>query len=174
MARAVIATIGQDRPGLVNELSEIVLGANANIEDSRMSVLGGEFAVLMSVSGENAALDALESTLSSLAARTGLAHLFRRTSDRAQRQTTRLAVRVETLDHPGIVHGIANFFSSRGVNIRELETQTEPAPHTGTPVFSLNMEIEIPEGEDVAGLQTAFATFCESHALDGELSPASG
>lgn len=174
MARAVIATIGQDRPGLVNELSEIVLGANLNIEDSRMSVLGGEFAVLMSVSGESAALDALESTLNGLAGRTGLAHLFRRTSARAQQQATRLSVRVETLDHPGIVHGIASFFSSRGVNIRELETQTEPAPHTGTLVFSLNMEIEVPETEDVSVLQAAFATFCESQALDGELSPVSG
>ncbi len=45
-ARAVISTIGRDRPGIVNELSETVFGLGVSIEDSRMTVLGGEFAVV--------------------------------------------------------------------------------------------------------------------------------
>ncbi|MCZ6710963.1 MAG: glycine cleavage system protein R, partial [Gammaproteobacteria bacterium] len=49
MARAVISAIGRDRPGIVNELSQAVLDLDLSIEDSRMTVLGGEFAVLMSV-----------------------------------------------------------------------------------------------------------------------------
>jgi len=169
MARAVIATIGQDRPGLVDELSEIVLGENLNIDDSRMTVLGGEFAVLMSVNGPAEALNALETRLDALGTRSGFAYLFRRTTERAATPVRRLAVRVEAMDHPGIVHRVARFFSGRGINIRELETETEPAAHTGTPVFSLRMAVEVPESEDPARLTAAFTEFCEAQALDGEL-----
>ena len=90
MARAVIATIGQDRPGLVNELSEVVLGENLNIDDSRMTVLGGEFAVLMSVSGPTGSLDALETKLDALGTRSGFAFLFRRTTERASTRVSRI------------------------------------------------------------------------------------
>ncbi|HDO34642.1 MAG TPA: glycine cleavage system protein R, partial [Chromatiales bacterium] len=47
----VVSALGQDRPGIVNELSLAILNCGCNIEDSRMTVLGGEFAVILLVSG---------------------------------------------------------------------------------------------------------------------------
>ena len=44
MAKAVISTIGHDRPGLVSDITAIANEHQLNIEDSRMTVLGGEFA----------------------------------------------------------------------------------------------------------------------------------
>ncbi|HDJ86419.1 MAG TPA: glycine cleavage system protein R, partial [Chromatiales bacterium] len=38
----VVSALGQDRPGIVNELSLAILNCGCNIEDSRMTVLGGE------------------------------------------------------------------------------------------------------------------------------------
>lgn len=169
MARAVIATIGEDRPGLVNELTEVVLDARLNIEDSRMTVLGGEFAVLMTVAGADGDLSALEKRLGELAARTGLAYLFRRTSDRTHTDAEIHVVKVEAVDHPGIVHGIAGFFSQRGINIRELETETRPAAHTGAPVFNVHLEIEVTTATPVAELRQAFEDFCAGRDLDGEM-----
>ena len=49
MAKAVISTIGHDRPGLVSDITAIATDLALNIEDSRMTVLGGEFDVLMAV-----------------------------------------------------------------------------------------------------------------------------
>ena len=43
--KLVITALGADRPGIVNELSEALYARQLNIEDSRMSVLGGEFAI---------------------------------------------------------------------------------------------------------------------------------
>ena len=102
MATAVIATIGEDRPGLVNELSELVVRLNLNIEDSRMTVLAGEFAVLMSVAGEDALLDELEQQLNALCADSGLAHLFRRSTQRAAEETLSCQARVIAMDHLGL------------------------------------------------------------------------
>ena len=47
----VISALGDDRPGIVNDLSRVILDCGCNIEDSRMSVLGGEFALILMTSG---------------------------------------------------------------------------------------------------------------------------
>jgi glycine cleavage system transcriptional repressor len=170
-SKAVIATLAEDRPGIVSELSALMHGLDLNIEDSRMTVLGGEFAVLMSVSGKDEALAALESKLATQAQDAGFVYLFRRTSERAAGGPTVLTVSVESMDHPGIVSGVTAFFSARGANILELETGTERAPHTGTPVFSLKMEIEMGAGESADTLDADFRAFCEREGLDGEVGP---
>ena len=59
----VITAIGKDRPGIINELSRIVLEQKGNVVDSRMTVLGGEFAILLLVSGKWDTIARLEATL---------------------------------------------------------------------------------------------------------------
>jgi len=70
---------------------------------------------------------------------------------------------------PGIVRDVAGFFSSRNINIRDLQTETENAPHTGTPIFNLSMTIEVPHGTKVTRLRNEFAAYCEETDLDGTL-----
>lgn len=169
MTSAVIATIGEDRPGIVNALSQQVHQLNLNIEDSRMTVLGGEFAVLMSVSGEASELDTLQARLAALCEDADLAFLFRKTEPRAAAPAIPYEVNVVAMDHPGIVSRIAGFFSERSINIRELNTETEPAAHTGTPIFNLLMIVELPASVKVAALRRDFEAFCEEQDLDGSL-----
>jgi glycine cleavage system transcriptional repressor len=170
MTTAVIATVAEDRPGIVSELSTIVHDLGLNIEDSRMTVLGGEFAVLMSVAGEDTALTELDSKLREQAASGGFAYLFRKTGDRTQKKHHLFSATVEAMDHPGIVSAVARFFSDRGVNIRELTTEFARAAHTGAPVFNLTMEIEVAADDAIGELRNAFDAFCVAESLDGELS----
>jgi glycine cleavage system transcriptional repressor len=173
MARAVISAIGNDRPGIVNALAELVRKLELNIDDSRMTVLGGEFAILMSVTGSDAAVASLEAGLPALCGRLGLSHLFRRTRERDRSaQALPYRVRVRAMDHPGIVHEIAGFFSGRQINIEDLTTDTQPAAHTGTPIFSLTMRVEIPASAQPRALRAAFEEFCAERDLDGTLESA--
>ena len=48
----VLTIIGDDRPGIVEQLAEEVLDAGANWEESRMARLAGKFAGLLRVSVE--------------------------------------------------------------------------------------------------------------------------
>ncbi len=169
MTRAVISTIGCDRPGLVHELTEAVFSLGLSIEDSRMTVLGGEFAVLMSVVGDEKALRELNKRLAEIAGASDFAYLFRNTSERIPRGNIPYQVRVVAMDHPGIVHGIASFYSARNINIRDLKTEMEHAAHTGTPIFNLTMTVEIPQGTKVAHLRSEFESFCEERDVDGTL-----
>lgn len=172
MSRVVISVIGHDRPGLVNELAKLAADLNLSIEDSRMTVLGGEFAVLMSVAGGDLALQRLETKLDRLATELDLAWLLRRTGERADVEgRVPYTVSVTAMDHPGIVHKVASFFSSRDINIYNLDTVSERAAHTGTPIFSLVMEVELPPDVRIAELRDAFFYFCDDHDLDAELRP---
>jgi len=46
----IITAIGSDRPGIVSELSGIITTHGGNVEESRMSRLGSDFAIIMLVS----------------------------------------------------------------------------------------------------------------------------
>lgn len=45
-----LSAIGHDRAGIVADLAEFIYGADCNLEDSSMSRLGSEFAVLLLLS----------------------------------------------------------------------------------------------------------------------------
>lgn len=169
MGRAVISTIGRDKPGIVSSLTSIVHDLDLNVEDSRMTVLGSEFAVLMSVSGAEPALSALEAQLTAFCSSADMAFLFRRTEQRIPSENLPYRVRVVAMDHPGIVRNITEFFSRRQINIRDLATETAHAPHTGTLIFNLSMAVEIPAGVKITRLRDDFTAFCEAQDLDGEL-----
>jgi glycine cleavage system transcriptional repressor len=172
MRRAVISAIGPDRPGIVNAIAAIVRELGLNIDDSRMTVLGGEFAILMSVTGSEPAVTALEPRLVTVCEQLGLVHLFRPTIERDRtRPAIPYRVRVRAMDHPGIVHEIAGFFSSRQINIDDLNTETRPAAHTGTPIFDLTMRVQLPPDVQVRALRSAFEAFCDERDLDGVLDP---
>ena len=172
MTRAVIAAIGADRPGIVNALAELADDLSLSIEDSRMTVLGAEFAVLMCVAGGALRLQRLETKLGQLAEKMDLAYLFRRTGGREDVEgRVPYTASVTAMDHPGIVHQVANFFSSQNINIYNLDTVSERAAHTGTPIFSLVMEVEIPPEIRIVELRDSFFYFCDDHDLDGELRP---
>ena len=168
----VISALGSDRPGIVEALSGAVLGHDGNILDSRMTVLGGEFAVLMLVSGSDDCLASLEKDRAALEQQLGLTITLKRTSTPGSRASA-MPYRVEviSLDHPGIVHEIANFFSGRSINIDDLSTGTYAAPHTGTPMFSLHMTVSVPAQESIGKLRDAFLDFCEARNLDATMTP---
>ena len=42
-----LSAIGRDRPGIVADLAELIYECDCNLEDSRMTILGSEFAVLL-------------------------------------------------------------------------------------------------------------------------------
>jgi len=169
----VISALGDDRPGIVNDLSAAILDYGCNIADSRMSVLGGEFALILLVSGNWDSIARLEAALPGLGDRFDMLVTFKRTEKRkSDRPLIPYEVEVVSMDHPGIVHDVADFMSVRNINIETLETETYSAAHTGTPMFSLNMRISIPGDTHIASLREEFGEFCDERNLDTVLEPA--
>lgn len=168
--KLVISALGADRPGIVDELSNIIYEHSLNIEDSRMTVLGGEFAILLLVSGEQSSIDAVQTQAHEIEQALQMRLLIKATSDSSTIENAiPYAVEVAALDHPGIVNNIAGFFSSRNINIVDLQTESYSAPHTGTPMFALHMTIGISADTNIAQLRDEFTQVCDELNLDAEL-----
>ncbi len=171
----VIAAVGEDRPGLVDQLSGYILETGCNIADSRMMVLGGEFAVLLLVCGNWNNLAKLEAQLEQIQTKLGMTISVKRTEKkRRSGEFLPYAVDVVSLDHPGIVHNLANFFSQRNINIQDLSTSSYAAAHTGTLMFSVHISLEVPADTHIASLREEFLDFCDRLNLDAVIEPIKG
>jgi glycine cleavage system transcriptional repressor len=171
--RAVLTAIGEDRPGLVEEVSEFVFARGGSIEDSRMANLGGQFAIAMSVAGSAEALGRISGDLDAFAGQTGIdARLTpggRGHASAAARRPYRLTGKA--LDQAGLVHQVANVLRSLGVNIESMETTLEAAPETGAPVFAMELLLSAPAEVPADRLEGELGRVCEALNIDWGLEP---
>jgi glycine cleavage system transcriptional repressor len=166
------SAIGNDRTGLVYDLTRVVVDCGGNVLESRMTALGNEFAVLMLVAGNWHTLAKLEGELAKLGESSGLTVVSRRTEIRPPRtDMVSYTVDVVCLDQPGVLHSLAGFFSSRGIDIGDISTRTYNAAHTGAPMFSLYMVVHVPTRIHVAALREEFMDVCDHLNLDAILEP---
>jgi len=163
----VLTAVGPDRPGLVNEISSLVLAAGANLEDSRMAILGGEFALLMLVSGDEPAMHQVETRGSELGERLGLRVITKATTSQLPpRDFLPYQIRVTGVDRPGIVQRVASVLAGRGVNVASLESRLAYAPESGTPMFILEASLQIPSALALADLRRELASACDDENWD--------
>ena len=168
----VISAIGEDKPGIINGLSQTATESGCNILDTRMTVLGGEFALIMLINGLPDQIATAESSIPQAAEAFGLTTILRRTAPRREADGSHpYYISVVALDHPGIVREIAGFFSERKINIEEMETGTYAAAHTGSPMFSLEIAVKVPATIAIAPLKEAFIAFCDERNLDATIEP---
>jgi len=172
ISHLVVTALGSDRSGLVSEFSKSVFDCGCTIDDSRMIVLGGEFALLVQISGLWNTVAKLESSLANLEKSLGLTLLSHRTSKKqSDHSKIPYAIDVTALDHPGIVYQLASFLSTHDINIEEMNTNTYAAAHTGAPMYSVHIRIWIPASTSIAEIREAFAIKCDELNLDAIFSP---
>jgi glycine cleavage system transcriptional repressor len=168
----VLTAVGPDRPGLVNDLSSLIRQAGANIEDSRMAVLGGEFAVILLISGPPDAIDRARSIGARIEDGLGLRCILKETSP-AHPPSDYLPYRIEVTgaDRPGIVQAIAAILASRGINVSSLESRLSYAPFSATPMFVLEADLQVPSKTVLSELRNEIGVTCEDENLDFRLEP---
>ncbi len=168
----VLSAIGTDRTGVVQDITQVILACGGNIEESRMTTLGSEFAVLMLVSGNWHTLTRLESGLGKLTKSGDLAVSIRKTGARAGRDDRMpYAVDVVSLDQQGIVFNLADFFAARDIEIADVATRRYSAAHTGAPMFAIQMAVNIPTSVQISQLRDEFLELCDRLNLDAILEP---
>lgn len=167
-----ISALGTNRAGLVHQFCKAIKDCGCTIVDSRMTVLGGEFAMILLLSGPWDAVAKIENVLPRLEQNLKLTVVSKRTEARKKTADSMpYAVEVVSIDRPGIVHDIAQFFSSRDINIEDVYTGSYSAAHTGTPMFSLHMTISVPTNTSIAALRGEFMDFCDQLNLDAIMEP---
>lgn len=168
----VLSAVGTDRAGVVNDISKVILDCGGNIEESRMTALGAEFAMLLLISGNWHTLTRLQTELDKLTKDSALDITIKKTGQRGTRDDCMpYGVDVVSLDQPGIVFSLANFFATRDIEIADLATRRYAAAHTGAPMFSIQMTINIPASITISHLRDDFLELCDRLNLDAILEP---
>lgn len=168
----VLSAVGADRAGVVNDLTKVVMDCGGNIEESRMVALGSEFAMLLLVSGNWHTLNKLESKLDRLAEKRDLTVTLKKTEERQDTEECMpYLVDVVCLDQPGIVFNLAHFFATRDIEIAEVTTRSYAAAHTGAPMFSVQMTVNVPGSMHISQLRDEFLEVCDRLNLDALLEP---
>ena len=164
----ILFLVGNDRPGIVDDLSAFLYQRNANIEDSRMAALGGKFAImtLFSCSGEH--LQKIQGDLAILGD-LGFEVSVHEAADPeqiAKRPEIPLKLEVISMDHPGIVQKVVHILHHYGISINSLDTQVIRAPLSGAPLFDLKLEAGVPQGVTIAKVKEELTALARKENLD--------
>lgn len=150
----VLTVLGEDRPGLVESLSQAIAAHGGNWLESRMSRLAGKFAGILRASVPESELETLTATLRQLESQ-GLRLLIEwSTNDEPAQAYQILKLDLIGNDRMGIIHDISQSLAMYGVNIDELNTDYLSAPMSGEMLFKATALIRVPLEVAVADLQT--------------------
>jgi glycine cleavage system transcriptional repressor len=168
----VISAVGGDPTAVVQELTRVIMDCGGNIKESRMAAFGSDFAMLLLVSGNWHTISRMERDLHRFASSNGVTMQLKRTEPRRfGKELLPYAVDVVGLDQPGVVHSLSGFFAARKVEIGEVSTRSYAATHTGAPMFSVQMFINIPATVHISGLREEFMEFCDQLNVDAIMEP---
>jgi len=168
----VLSALGSDKVGIVQKLTSWLENAGANIEDSKMAVLGGEFAVIMLVGGDQGLAGLLASKKNQWEEELCLTIELKETVAPEKSQGGRpYMLESVSLDTPGIVHAVTSLIGSHDLNIEDLETDRSHAPWTGAPIFRMKIHLVIPPGFNLSEFREALSVIEHEKDLDIKLSP---
>ena len=171
MARALVLTvIGEDRPGLVEALADLVASHEGSWDESRMARLAGHFAGVVQIHLPDARADDLIEALPGLAAR-GLSASVVDSDWSLATVDHRRSIRFELVgqDRPGIVREISSALAALGVSVQDLRTSVESAPMTGEPLFRAEAELAPPEDVDLDRIRDALERLADELMVDVNL-----
>ena len=176
-SRYAVAAVGTDRPGIVAAVTGVLVESGCNLADTAMTILGGCFAMMLVVESDaGSAGSSLEEALAPVAADLGLIVMVRPITDDdpgpaspGPVDTRRCTASVYGADHPGIVHGVAEFLAAQGVNIIDLTTRVVGA--AANPVYAMVLELDLPAGVDPDRLGAEMEVLAAGLGVSASLHP---
>lgn len=165
MGELAVTAIGADRPGIIARVTGVLRDRGGNLEDSTMTILGGQFAIMLLVTID-ADPGALEAALAEATADLGLFVTVREVGQGHDSAPPTHVLSAYGSDRPGIVHGLAVRLAEQGVNVTDLTTRLLEGER---PVYAVMMEISLPDGQDGDSLAAALAA--EVDAVEVSIHP---
>lgn len=164
MPSFALAAIGRDRPGIVAAVARVIYEQGCNVEDSSMTLLRGNFAIMLILAappGSTAGL--LDEALRPACSEMGLTFAVLDVEDTAETPHPSHVMTVYGADRPGILFHVAEALATRGVNITDLNSRLVGADN---PVYALMLELAMPADVDAATLERALSEIAATDGVD--------
>jgi glycine cleavage system regulatory protein len=166
----VLSFSAQDKPGIVELVSNTVSKAGGNWSESAMSHLAGRFVgiVVIEVSSDKA--EALIATINGLSDQ-GLVISIEALDQQEQEISQYQSLEVELTGHdrPGIVSEISAVFAKHGANVEDLSTYLVSGSMSAEMLFKADIHVSVKEGSDLDDLQEAIESISDDLMVDMHL-----
>ncbi|MFY9328119.1 MAG: ACT domain-containing protein [Georgfuchsia sp.] len=160
----VLTVIGNDRPGLVEELSTTISACQGNWLEASMSHLAGQFAGIVRVELPDAQVEPLQGAL------LGLADLKITTaassSGNIPAEGRTLLLSLVGHDRIGIVREVTQVLARHAVNVEKLTSYTASAPMSAETLFHANAELRAAPTLDARALKTELENLSDDLMVD--------
>lgn len=168
----VVSAIAANRPGIANDVSDLIAECGCSIKESKMKTMGDTFNLVLMASGAWNSITKLEQKLPKKAQSWGMTTMIKRTTNTGCRPN-RLPyhVSIVALDNLGITKEITSFFTQQDINIREMSCDTYIAQNSSAPIAEIKLTVGISTDISIAELRQEFDLFCRSLNLDASLEP---
>lgn len=168
-AYLVLTILGDDRPGLVETVSQAIAAHGGNWLESRMSRLAGKFAGILRASVPEMQTEALTAALRNIELQ-GLRMLIEWSDSDEPAQAYQLyKLNLIGTDRVGIIRDIAQALAAYGVNIDELNTDYVSAPMSGDILFKAAALIRVPRDVAFSDLQANLDDLAHELMVDIDL-----
>lgn len=162
----IITFIGDDRPGLVEQLASVIEQNKGNWHESQLSQLGGKFAGLVLISLPEGGGQQLETALKVLSA-SGISVRVTPTGPDASISSARkITLTLLGPDRLGIVREVSRALAAHQVNVIEMDSRVSSAPMSAEMLFEARIEAEIPVALVLDDLNDALEEIADQMTLD--------
>ncbi|RUO81465.1 transcriptional regulator [Idiomarina tyrosinivorans] len=160
----IVTAMGENRAGLVSDLTQLIHQQGGNIVDSRMAQFGEEFLITLLLAGDPAIIDRLEVILPGAAAEMQLLTMTKRTRPRAPVNLAHIVhVKLQGNDAPGVLAGVSALLAERDVNIVTLRSDSigKDSQHP----LHISMNLDVPERTSTNDLKQALQAYCAEQQI---------
>ena len=166
----IMTAIGEDRQGFVADVTRVIYEHGCNLEDSTMTKLEDEFAMIFLCSGRDEQLEEqLSRACRRLEREKGISVFLRpveRPHAKAGKTYVTRTLHVEGIDHAGIVYHVSQYLAEQQVNISNLAARLTFSPQSGTAVYTIEIRIEIPSEVSLEGLAQGLSQIGDALHVD--------
>lgn len=167
----IVSAYGKDRPGIVADVTEILYEYGCNLEDTRMGNLSGDFSLMILFSAPDQ--DGIEAKLTEAYERLKdekqISAYIRRSTAAERKPVPSQAsytLKIEGLDHTGIVYRISRYLAYHNVNIANLNSSITYTPESGAQVYHMEVSIEVNSETDMDEVREGLSQLAEDLHVD--------
>ena len=165
----VLTILAEDRPGLVESISERINEHEGSWLESRMSRLSGKFAGILRIEVPAERQADLHRSLGQLQTSGLRIQIERAGRDEPSESYATFHLELVGQDRPGIVRTLAKTLARFRVNVESLETECASAPMSGEMLFQARAELRIPTETDRQSLQVELEKIAADLHVDLDL-----